>query len=357
MNGCLSALLLSVSSLVAQSATAPAAPAVVWSHDLAATLQHAKSDHVPALVFFTASWCGPCKQLKEQVCSTPAFAEAFAGHAFVMVDIDQDKASAREWQVGPIPDVRFVDANGEEIGGFVGSRSLAGVLQARDAALQSAARAEELRAAVAADPKNAAALLALAEHLLQRPNKKPGVAVLQRAIDADADDHARVAARAHWLVVGARFQVLGRASDSDIADAKQRLAALRGFTDDPDAAVYADAVAAWIGWTDTMSAWSALRQTSGNRDQPLAVPDDAPLRQTLRRLCDAAAKPSAAADAAADGLLIDGLLHYYSGDYDTGIARLTTFTRDHPAHRWHDEGLRFLGIVQRLKRQRDPQGK
>lgn len=351
-----SSALVLVPALLAQAvpeAKTDAPAAVEWSHDLAATLAQAKARGQPTLVFFTASWCVPCKQLKEQLCSTEAFASAFAGHAFAMIDIDQDKAAAKAWQVGPIPDLRFVAADGEELGGCVGSRSLAGVLAARDAARQSAVRATALRAAVAKAPTDAAALLALAEHLLRRPNHQPGVACLQQAIAADADDEHGVAARAHWLTIGAHFHVLGRASTEDLADAKLRLASLEHFDKDAAAATYADAARAWIGWTEAMHDWSQRRQQPQHKDDPLVVAPDAALRQVLERLCTAAARPDAvAADAAADGLVIDGLLHYYAGDYDLGIARLSAFITDYPAHRWHGEGIRFLAIVERLQRQR-----
>lgn len=347
-------LLVWMPALLAQDQAPTPTPPVVWSPDLASTLAQARTAHQPTLVFFTASWCVPCKQLKEQVCGTPEFATAFRDHAFAMIDIDRDRAAAQAWQVGPIPDLRFVDATGEELGGFVGNRSLAGVLQARDAALQSGERATALRAAVEKTPNDAVAQLLLAEHLLLRPNKQPGVAWLQRAILADAENQQGIAARAHWLSIGATFQVLGRASSEDIASAQQRLERLDHFPKNDTTAIYAEAARAWLAWTETMRAWSELRRDAQHKDDRLAVADDAPLRQTLSRLCAAATRPqSPAADAAADGLLISGLLHYYAGDYPTGVARLTEFTDRYPTHRWHGEGLRFRGIAQRLRDQGD----
>lgn len=333
---------------------APPAPAneVAWSPDLATTLAKAKADSQPTLVFFTASWCVPCKHLKAQVCSTPEFAKAFAGHAFAMVDIDQDKAAAKAWQVGPIPDLRFVAADGEEIGGFVGERDLAGVLQARDAAQASAARAAALRTAVAAAPADVGALLALAEHLLQRPCKRPGVELLARVVLADGENQAGAAARAQWLVVGTFFHPIGRASAEDLADTQARLPAMAAWSNG-DAPVYTLAVRAWLAWSDVMRQWSEQREREKNRELPLVVAADAPLRRTLAALAECGGKATAAAaDAAADGVLIDGMLHYYAGDYATGIARLTEFTSAFPRHRWHDEGQRFLGISQRLLRER-----
>ncbi len=337
---------------LAQDAPSPAADRVEWSTDFQDALAKAKADGRPALVFFTASWCVPCKQLKEKVCSTPEFARAFIGHAFVMVDIDHDKAAARAAQVGPIPDVRFFAADGEELGGFVGERDLAGVLAAASVARTSALRAAEVRAALAKQPDDARTCLQLAELLLQRPNKQPGVDALARAVAVDADNRAGVAARAHWLKVGTCFHPIGRANDEGLADSKARLPLLEAWTAG-DAPVYALAVRAWLEWSQVMRQWSERREREKDRDLRLAVPADAPLRRTLAELARVGAAAPAAADARADGLLVDGMLSYYSGDYPGGIERLTAFTSGFPTHRWHAEGLRFLAINQRLLRERD----
>ncbi len=75
------------------------------------------------------------------------------------------------------------------------------------------------------------------------------------------------------------------------------------------------------------------------------------MRPLLQRLAEAAlASPNApGADAAADGLLLDGMLHYYAGDLATGEARLAAFVKGFPNHRWQGEGRRFLGVVKRLQ--------
>ncbi len=345
---------LTFTSAVPAQDPAPTPPAteVTWSQDLAATLAKAKAAGQPTLVFFTASWCVPCKHLKANVCSTPEFAAAFAGYAFALVDIDRDKAAAKAWQVGPIPDLRFVAPDGEELGGFVGERDLAGVCAAHAAAQASAARVIALRAAVAERPADAGAMLALAEHLLQRPCKQPGIDALARVLAADADNRAGAAARAQWLAVGTWFHPIGRASAEQRVDTAARLLAMQAWADG-DAPVYVLAVRAWQQWSDVMQQWGEQRERAANRELPLVVAADAPLRQTLAALAAAGAKASAVAkDAVADGVLVDGMLHYYSGDHATARARLSAFAHDVPAHRWHQEGLRFLGINERLQRER-----
>jgi len=51
-------------------------------------------------------------------------------------------------------------------------------------------------------------------------------------------------------------------------------------------------------------------------------------------------------------VLLACLLHYYGGDYQKGGALLVRFNAMFPAHRWHDEGVRFQGICERLEKQR-----
>jgi thiol-disulfide isomerase/thioredoxin len=325
---------------------------VSWGSDLEVVAATAHSAGQPLLVFFTASWCQPCKQMLAGACATAEFAAAFAGHAFALVDIDQHKELAKSWQVGPIPDLRFVTASGEEIGGFVGGRDLAGILAERDRALASGRQAEVLRAAIAAEPKAAGLRLALAEHLLLRPNKRPGIDALQPVIGLDKE-HGGLAARAHWLAVAHRAQVLGRMELATAQDAEERRKVLLRSRH-PDAATYADAIESMLLWAKVMQAWGEERHNSGEKDRPLVVAADAPLRRVLTRLLKLAEEPGqVAADAAADAMVIDGLLHYYSGDHEVAVRRLDAFTRAFPQHRWHGEGLRFLAINQRILRQRE----
>ena len=322
-----------------------------WSSDLDATLANATAAKRPALVFFTASWCQPCQQLKRAVLEKPEFAQAFAGHAFVMVDIDSatGKVARSEWEVGPIPDLRFVASSGVETGGFVGERSLAAILQVQAEARASEGREQELRMALSGKPGDPFALLALGEHLLLRPTKRPALRVLEEAVTADADDRAGVAERAHWLIVGARFHPIARQGQELVADAQARLSKLEACAaaGTQTALPYAEAIRAWLAWNAEMQAWGEQRKAGGGKDLALEVAATAPLRLVLAKL-EARLAAAPKNDVAADGLLIDGLMHYYGRDYRGGIERLERFTKGFPKHRWHSEGERFLGICRRL---------
>lgn len=74
---------------------------------------------------FYAIWCPPCNQLEEEAYPDPAFQAAAAD--FVRVGLDADAASSFDWKnhfkVGGYPTLIVADANLNELGRVVGSRS------------------------------------------------------------------------------------------------------------------------------------------------------------------------------------------------------------------------------------------
>ena len=81
-----------------------------------------RSADTPVLVDFWADWCQPCKQL------TPVLEEAVAGRDVVLakVDVEANKALAREYDVSGIPAVKGF-RNGRVVAEFVGAKSRAAV--------------------------------------------------------------------------------------------------------------------------------------------------------------------------------------------------------------------------------------
>ena len=71
------------------------------------------------LIYFTASWCGPCKMF------SPVMDKASSlGIPIQKVDIDQNKPLAIQYQIRSVPTVIKVDQKGNVLNRMTGARSL-----------------------------------------------------------------------------------------------------------------------------------------------------------------------------------------------------------------------------------------
>ena len=75
------------------------------------------------ILFFNASWCGPCKQMK------PHIDELISeGYQIQDVDIDRNKDLAEQYNVRSVP-TTVIEENGIEVDRFIGATSKQSVLQ------------------------------------------------------------------------------------------------------------------------------------------------------------------------------------------------------------------------------------
>ncbi len=87
---------------------------IAWVTDYEAARQTAADRGKPMLLYFTADWCPPCKQMKREVWPRADVAEAVNGQVVpVYVDTDKQRALAQRYGVESIPTMMFVAADGE----------------------------------------------------------------------------------------------------------------------------------------------------------------------------------------------------------------------------------------------------
>jgi putative thioredoxin len=133
-----------------------------------------RSAEQPVLVDFWAEWCQPCKTL------TPVLESAVEGREVVLakVDVDANKALAREYDVSGIPAVKAFK-NGRVVAEFVGAKSRTSV----DAFLDELTKPPVVES-LGGDDEIVAALR-------ERDYERAFEILLRRAEDAEQRDEAR----------------------------------------------------------------------------------------------------------------------------------------------------------------------
>lgn len=70
-----------------------------------------------AILYFTATWCGPCRHISPLYTS---LAEKYRRVVFLKVDIDEAVDVAARWKISSVPTFFFVK-NGKEVDSVVGA--------------------------------------------------------------------------------------------------------------------------------------------------------------------------------------------------------------------------------------------
>lgn len=114
---------------------------VNWEHGtLAEALNKAKNNKKgPKLVFLDCftTWCGPCKQMTNNVFPTKEAGDYFNKN-FVNIKIDMEKGEgvdiAKKYSVAAYPTFLILDGNGDEVGRVVGGGEIASFIKRVEAA-------------------------------------------------------------------------------------------------------------------------------------------------------------------------------------------------------------------------------
>ena len=210
-----------------------------------------RSTEATVVVDLWAPWCGPCKTLGPVLEKLVDEAE---GVELVKVDIDQNPGVANAFKVQSIPAV-FAIKDKQVLDGFIGALPeaqikawLANLIPPPSEAEQLVAKGDEesLRAALALEPDNEAAIVTLAEMLVDRgddASKEEALGLLARIPESAETRRVAATARTGSAVVDDGIEqkldaLLERVKDD--ADARQEFVDLLEVMgpDDPRTAGY-----------------------------------------------------------------------------------------------------------------------
>ena len=140
-------------------------------HDYDEAVATAEKQERPLLVVLGAEWCGPCKQLEKEL-DKPSSEDLFRKWIVVKIDIDEEVALAKEWQVNSVPAFRILGIDQEVCAsneGFGGLKKLQTWLEENFEAANLATQ-RILREDTPVDPNRVVELI----HMLRdkRPNSR-----------------------------------------------------------------------------------------------------------------------------------------------------------------------------------------
>lgn len=108
---------------VSQWRAAHAKEIVPWREDFSAAMAEAKAQHKDVFAYFTASWCGPCQNMKHGAWADEAVRAAIVRRFVpVRIDVDQHPDLTKQYNVDAMPTMIVLSDDGSVIRRTVGGR-------------------------------------------------------------------------------------------------------------------------------------------------------------------------------------------------------------------------------------------
>lgn len=122
------------------------APPADWSEVPPNFQPGASGPSQPIVLYFTAGWCGFCRQLERETLADPEVRAKLAPLARHKLDFDQQRGLVKEYGLRGVPSLLLVDATGRELSrltGFVSRETMLGWLAEGTIRTGEMRRAEE----------------------------------------------------------------------------------------------------------------------------------------------------------------------------------------------------------------------
>lgn len=88
---------------------------VNWRPDLGSASSEAQQSHKLVFADFTATWCGPCQEMRRELWSDKKVASALEAFVPVQIDVDQNRPVAARYQIEGIPAFFLLDREGRVV--------------------------------------------------------------------------------------------------------------------------------------------------------------------------------------------------------------------------------------------------